>query len=151
MSIEVLIVDDHSIIRDLFRRLLQRENDIRVVGEAENGRQAIRLVRQLLPDVIVMDVNMPTIGGIDATRRIRREFPDVEIVGFSTETDREIVSAMLKAGASGFIVKSHAPDHLAESIRAVLAGRTYLSLDLCFKQEEPGTEHVSFRTFRDAI
>lgn len=131
MEIRVVLVDDHSGAGALSRQLLQREDSIDVVGEADNGREAIQLVRQLVPDVVVMDVNMPSIGGIDATRKIKREFPDTAVVGFSTDTDEEIVSAMLRAGANGYVVKSHARKHLARSIRAVHAGRFYLSFDGC--------------------
>ena len=126
MSIRILLVDDHKIMRDGLRSLIEKQNGMAVVGEAENGRIALRLTRTLQPDVIVMDINMPDLNGIDATRQITAELPGVKIVAFSMHADRQFVAEMFKAGVSGYLLKDAAFDELAQAIRAVDDNQTYL-------------------------
>ena len=101
--------------------------DIEVVGEAENGREAITLARELSPQVVVMDIGMRELNGIDATRTLLSEYPEVKVVALSMHSDRRFISEMLSAGASGYLLKDSAFDELAAAIRAVNDGRTYLS------------------------
>src|SRR5258706_5814720 len=127
MSVRVLLVDDHKMMRDGLRALLGSASDIVVVGEACDGRSALDLVRSLAPDVVVMDVGMPELNGVEATLRIRTEFERVRVVALSTYTDKRYVHNMLDAGASGYVVKIAAHDELLRAVRAASQGRTYLS------------------------
>ncbi len=126
MSIRILLADDHEIVRQGLRSLLEKEPDIEVVGEAEDGRKVLGLVRQLLPDVVVMDISMPNLNGADATRHIVREFPKVRVIGLSIHSRRAFVADMLKAGASGYVLKECPVDELVEAIRIVAAGDKHL-------------------------
>jgi DNA-binding NarL/FixJ family response regulator len=127
MSVRILLVDDHRIIREGLRGLLERQLGMEVVGEAENGQNAIKLARELLPDVIIMDVAMPDLNGVEATRQILAVAPGVKVIGLSVHSDKRFVIAMLKAGASGYLLKDCAFKELAQVIRAVKANRTYIS------------------------
>jgi two-component system response regulator NreC len=127
MKIRILIADDHAIVREGLRTLIDQQAGMKVVGEAENGRKAVHLARKLLPDVIIMDVSMPDLNGIDATHQIKSETPRVKIIGLSMHSDRRFVSGMLKAGASGFLLKECAFRELAAAIRAAVANEHYLS------------------------
>jgi DNA-binding NarL/FixJ family response regulator len=130
MTIKVLIADDHQIVREGLRSMLEKEPEIRVVGEAEEGRTTLRLARELAPDVIIMDVAMPELNGIEATRQITAEFPTINIIALSMHDDRRFVLNMLKAGAKGYLLKDSAFKELAKAIRAVVANKTYLSSEI---------------------
>ena len=127
MSIKVLIADDHQIMREGLRAMLEKEHDIVVLGEAEDGRMIERMARELAPDVIIMDVAMPDLNGIEATRQIVAELPGVKIIALSMHDDRRFVLNMLKAGAAGYMLKDSAFTDLAKAIRVVMSGKTYLS------------------------
>jgi DNA-binding NarL/FixJ family response regulator len=127
MSIQVILADDHRIVREGLRSLLEKEKDIAVVGEAENGQTAVRLAQRLNPDVVVMDISMPDLNGMEAAQRICAEARRTKVIGLSMHSDRRFVTRMLKAGASGYLLKDSAFGELAEAIRAVVAGRKYLS------------------------
>ena len=127
MSIKVLIADDHQIMREGLRTMLEKEPDIQVLGEAEDGRMIQRLARELAPDVIIMDVAMPDLNGIEATRQIVAELPGVKIIALSMHDDRRFVLNMLKAGAAGYMLKDCAFKDLAKAIRVVMSHKTYLS------------------------
>ena len=127
MSISVLIVDDHQIIREGLRSLLEHEADIKVVGDASTGRAAVKLAGELWPDVIVMDVGMPDLNGIDATRQINAAFPSPRVIALSMHADRRFATEMLKAGARGYVLKEAAFEELAAAIRAVMDGKVFLS------------------------
>lgn len=127
MSIRVLLVDDHKIVRDGLRSLLAKETDISVVGEADSGRDALALATQLRPGVVLMDITMKGLNGIDATRQIISEVPGLRVIALSMHSDRRYVSDMLAAGASGYLMKDSAFEELAVAIRTVAGGRTYLS------------------------
>lgn len=126
MSIRVLLADDHRIVREGLRSLLDREADIEVVGEAEDGRKALELVRELEPDVVVMDISMPNLNGADATRQIVRDFPRVRVLALSAYSNRMFVINMLKAGALGYLLKECASKELVEAIRTTSSGGAYL-------------------------
>lgn len=126
MTIKVLLVDDHEIMREGLYVLLQRHSDIEVVGQAADGRSAIDMVRTLSPDIIIMDISMPNLNGIDATRQILAEYPNVRIMAMSTHSDRSMVAKMLKAGATGYMLKSSAFSELISGIRAVSKNKTFL-------------------------
>ncbi len=127
MSIRVLLVDDHTLMRDGLRKLLSDSPDVEVIGECADGRAAIELARKLQPTVVVMDVGMPELSGVEATRSIRAECGDVKVLGLSTHADKRYVQYMLAAGASGYVLKIAAYEELLRAVRAVSAGRTYLS------------------------
>ncbi|MEO8410072.1 MAG: response regulator transcription factor [Propionivibrio sp.] len=129
MSIRVMLVDDHKILRDALKGILEREHDIVLVGEASNGLQALERARELLPDVVLMDIGLPAMGGIEVTRALLAELPKTKVVALSTFSDRRVVTEMLDAGASGYVVKSSGRDELLRAIRAVANGRTYLCPD----------------------
>jgi DNA-binding NarL/FixJ family response regulator len=130
MTIKVLIADDHQIVREGLRSMLEKEPEIRVVGEAEEGRTTLRLARELTPDVIIMDVAMPDLNGIEATRQIIAEFPTINVIALSMHDDRRFVLNMIKAGAKGYLLKDSAFKELAKAIRAVVANKTYLSSEI---------------------
>jgi len=127
MSINILLVDDHKIIRDGLRSLIENEEDMEVVAEAENGRDAIKLAGKHHPDVMVMDINMPDLNGVDAAELILEENPDIRIIALSIHATKRFVSRMLKAGATGYLVKHCAYEELAKAIRSVVNNKPYLS------------------------
>lgn len=124
--IRIVLVDDHKILREALRAVLEREADIAVVGEAENGHEAIQIVRELRPDLVLMDNGMPQMSGIETTRHLLREFPELKVLALSTFSDRRIILQMLDAGASGYVVKSAGQNELLRAIRSVALGRTYV-------------------------
>jgi two-component system response regulator NreC len=124
--IRVLLADDHAFIRQCLHNLLESHSDLEVIGEAEDGRMAVDLVRELLPDVVIMDIGMPRLNGMEATRLILSEFTQVRVVALSGYSDRLYVAGMLKAGASAYVLKDCASDVLVEAVRAVSRGETYL-------------------------
>jgi two-component system response regulator NreC len=126
-KISVLIVDDHTLVRDGIRSLLELVPDIEVVGEASNGKEALDEVKELMPDVVLMDLAMPIMNGLEATRRIRREFPDIRVLALTQYDDSEYVIPVIEAGASGFVTKMAAFSELATAIQAVHNGKSYLS------------------------
>jgi len=130
MNFKVLLADDHKIVRDGFRTLLAKNAEIRVVGEAENGRTTVQLTKKLKPDIVIMDVAMPDLNGIEATRQIISECPDVKVIAVSMHSDRRFVSEMLKAGASAYLSKDYAFDELETAIRTVISNKIYLSPDI---------------------
>ena len=114
-------------VRDGLRALIQAEDDLEVVAEAEEGRAAVRLAEEVVPDVVVMDISMPDLNGIDATRRIKAHNPGVHVVALTAHADPRMVSGILEAGASGFLPKDTAFEELAVAIRTVVAKKVYLS------------------------
>ena len=125
--ITVLLVEDHQIVREGFRTLLKSEADIEVVGEAANGRQAVQLIRKLRPEVVVMDIAMPLLNGLEATRQILKEFPNSKVIILSAYNDEAYVDQAAALGASGFLLKQTSSLKLATAIREVLKGNTFFS------------------------
>lgn len=126
-KIKVLVVDDHTIVRDGICALLALAGDIEVIGEASNGKEAIEMVRKLTPDVVIMDIAMPIMGGLEATHRIHKESPNVKVLALTQYDDREYVFPIIEAGAYGFISKSAASSELTTGIRSVHRGDSFLS------------------------
>ena len=127
MKTRILLADDHRIMREGLKSLLNDEPDMEVVGEAENGRKAIEMTDELSPDVVVMDIGMPELNGIEATRRIVLDHPDTKVVALSMHSDRRFMAEILKAGAAGYLLKDGAFEELAGAIRTVVAKKMYLS------------------------
>ena len=127
MNIRILLVDDHAIIREGLRSLLEKQSDMEVVADTDDGRKAFDLVRELLPEIIIMDITMRGLNGIEATRRIMTEFPTIKVIALSIHSKRRYVADMLSAGASGYILKECLFDELVQAIKAVAAGGRYLS------------------------
>lgn len=127
MSIRIILADDHTIVRHGLSKLLQQEKDIEVIAQAKDGHTTVELVKEMLPDIVVMDIGMPDLNGIDATRQIVRDHPKVKIIGLSMHSGRKFVEEMLKAGASGYLLKDYAVEELTVAINTVMSGKTYLS------------------------
>lgn len=127
MDIRILLADDHKITRDGLRVLLEQQKHMTVVGEAENGRQAVRLALEHKPDVIVMDISMPELNGVEATRQILADLPETKIIALSMYSDKRYVVGMLKAGVSGYLLKNCAFDELVAAISAVVKNQHYMS------------------------
>ena len=126
-KIRVLLAEDHTIVRKGLRALLDDETDIEVVGEAEDGRETVRQVERVHPDVVLMDITMPLLNGVEATRQIKAQHPEVQVLGLTRHENEEYIYQLLRAGASGYVVKQAAPAELVEAIRAVSQSETYLS------------------------
>lgn len=127
MSVQVLLADDHKIMRDGLRALLDKVADVQVVAEAENGRDAVRLAKELKPNVIIMDMSMPELNGIDATRQILAEFPEMRVIALSMHSDKRFLSQVFRAGAVGYLLKDCAFDELSLAVQTVVKGEKYLS------------------------
>jgi len=127
MATRILLADDHKIIREGLRTLIEKQSDMKVVDEAEDGRTTVRLANELQPDVVIMDISMPDLNGIEAARQVSIDCPGMKIVALSMHSDRRFVIEMFKAGASGYMLKDCAFEELARAIRVVMANRIYLS------------------------
>jgi two-component system response regulator NreC len=127
MSIRILLADDHKIIREGLRALLVNQRDIDVIGEAEDGRSTVKLSHELSPDIVIMDISMPDMNGIEAARQIISRDSRIKVIALSVHSDKRFVIEMLNAGASGYLLKDSAFEELANAIRTVMSNRSYLS------------------------
>jgi two-component system, NarL family, response regulator NreC len=130
MGLKILLADDHKLLREGLRALIEEQKNMTVVAEAEDGRSAVRLAAELSPDIIVMDISMPGLNGIDATRRIAAESPGIKVIALSMHADRNFVVEMFKAGAAGYLLKDCAFEELISAINAVSSKKAYLSSKL---------------------
>lgn len=126
-TISVLLADDHAVVRNGFRHILAAQWDLEVIGEASNGREALDMAEQSKPDVVVMDVTMPELNGIEATRRITRSLPKTRILALSMHKDSAYVREILRAGAKGYMLKDSSPEDFLAAVRAVAKGQGWLS------------------------
>ena len=127
MTVKIFLADDHRILREGLRSLINGLPGMEVIGEAGNGRDAVRLVTEIRPDVVVMDINMPDMNGIEATRQLLKELPTVKVIGLSMYSDKRFVIGMLRAGAAGYMLKGSAFDELSTAFETVTGGEIYLS------------------------
>ncbi len=127
MNTRILLVDDHKLVREGLNTLIEKHTDMTVVGEADNGRTAVKLARKLTPDIIIMDIAMPELNGIEATRKILDESKNTRVIILSMHSDKRYVAKVLRTGASAYLLKDSAFEELAEAIRVVLDNRIYLS------------------------
>jgi DNA-binding NarL/FixJ family response regulator len=126
MSIRILLVDDHEIMRQGLSVLLKKHPDVEVVGQAGDGRTAVQMVNELLPDIVLMDIAMPNLNGIEATRQMVAKCPEIKVMALSSHSDRAMIASMLKAGASGYMLKESAFTELTKGIDAMQSNQTYL-------------------------
>lgn len=124
--IRILIADDHALVREGIKALLKMNDDIEVVGEASDGQEAIKLALKLVPDIVLMDISMPGLGGLEATNEIKKQEPNIKIIVLTQYDDKEYISRFLKAGVSGYILKKAVGSELINAIRAVHRGEMYL-------------------------
>ncbi|HBE45487.1 MAG TPA: DNA-binding response regulator [Deltaproteobacteria bacterium] len=127
MEVKIILADDHKIIREGLKALLEKQQGIEVIAEAQDGISTVRLTKKLSPDLVIMDIGMPDMNGIDATRMIISETKNVKVIALSMHSDRRFVLEMLKAGASGYLLKDSAFEELTLAINTVMAGQPYLS------------------------
>jgi DNA-binding NarL/FixJ family response regulator len=127
MATRILIADNHGILRQGIIALIEKHSDMEVVGQADNGLTVVELARELQPDVVLMDVSMPKLNGIEATRQIKSELPDVKVLALSVHAKREFVLDMVRAGVSGYMLKECVFDDLVHAIEVIVAGQSYLS------------------------
>jgi DNA-binding NarL/FixJ family response regulator len=130
MPIRILLADDHAIVRHGLSQSIQREKDMEVIGQAENGISTVEMVRELSPDIVIMDISMPDLNGMEATREIIRDFPQVKVIGLSMHSAKKFITEMFKAGASAYLLKDCKFEELAEAIRTVMSGKSYISPEI---------------------
>ena len=139
-----MLADDHDVVRAGVRTVLERLADVEVVGEAQNGREALEMAQRLGPDVVLMDISMPDLNGVEAARQMRAAVEGVRVIALSMHSDRQFVSEMLRAGAAGYLVKNSVAQQLPLAIRAVRAGKVFLSPEVAdvvvedFVRNNPG-------------
>jgi DNA-binding NarL/FixJ family response regulator len=150
MPIRILLADDHEVVRDGVRALLEKQADMEVIGEASDGREAARLAEELRPDVVVMDVGMPNLNGIDATRRILAAHPQIAVVMLSMHQDESYVLRSLKAGAKGYLLKESLRSDVLEAIRAVAQGRSFLTRKISRMMQEDYIQEMEQRGLEDS-
>jgi DNA-binding NarL/FixJ family response regulator len=127
MNIKILLADDHAILREGLRSLLEKQKGYEVVAEAGDGRAAVKLAKKYLPDVVIMDITMPDMNGIDATHQLLAEVPETKVIALSVHADKRYVASMLGAGASGYLRKDCVSEELTHAIKSVMNGEVYIS------------------------
>lgn len=150
MSIRVLIADDHKVVLEGLQGLLELEDDIEVVGGALNGTEAVQLAQQLRPEIVIMDVAMPGINGIIATEQIRRELDGTNVIGLTVHNSNQIASDMVRAGASGYVVKNASVEEVIHAIRVVTNGKTYYSSSITIDTGEESAKRSKLQRRKEA-
>ena len=148
--VRILLAEDHTIVRKGLRALLEDEPGMEVVGEAQDGREAVEKAGELRPDVVVMDISMPSLNGLEATRQITKRLPEVKVLILTVHTSEEYIFQILRAGASGYVVKNAAPAELVSAIRAVHRGDSFLSPSISQKVIEEYVRQVEAATPEEA-
>src|SRR5208283_1807348 len=133
--ITVLLAEDHTIVREGFRKMLELEDDLEVVGEAQDGRQAVALVKKLRPEIVLMDIAMPLLNGIEATRQILKAIPAAKVLILSAHNDDAYVENATQAGATGFLLKQTSADEVCQAIREIRKGKTYFSASVSRRRD----------------
>ena len=159
MRIRILLVDDHPLFLAGVRGILELEEDMHIIGEAIDGVEAIRMIRELSPDLVIMDISMPNLDGIEATRQIIRELPQIRVLALSIHSGKRFVKEMLDAGAAGYLLKESAPDELVIAIRKIINGGMFLSPAITSKalereiepEEEIGLEPLKTKLIRPKV
>lgn len=149
--IRVLIADDHAILRDGLKALLQSAPDMEVVGEAATGKEALRLVHELRPNVVLMDISMPDMTGLEATEVIKRMYPEIKVIALTVHEHETYLRRMLQVGADGYVVKRAAADELVRAIRTVMRGGVYLHPEVAKRvigRSDPKTPKLSGREWQ---
>ena len=149
-KIKVLLAEDHTIVRKGLRSLLDGETDIEVIGEAEDGREAVQKTQQLRPDIVLMDITMPGLNGLEATRQIKKRFPEVKVLVLTMHANEEYILQVLQAGASGYVVKQAVVGELVSALRAVQRGDSFLSPSICRRVVEEYIRQAAARAERDS-
>ena len=127
MKTKILLADDHKILREGIRSLIETQQEMKLIGEAESGREAVQLACKLKPDVVIMDISMPDLNGIEATQKIKAQTPGVKVLALSMHADKRFISGMLKAGASGYLLKESAFEEMVRAIQTVTNDHIYIS------------------------
>ncbi len=135
-KIRILVVDDHPMVIEGMKAILQQISFVEVVGTANNSFQALELTDTLQPDLIITDINLPEVSGIELTTRIKKKYPSIKVIGMSTFNDRSYISQMIQSGADGFLVKSASREEIEQAIPMVLEGQLYLSVDITMSRTE---------------
>lgn len=130
MKTRILLADDHEVFREGLRSMIEKHDDLEVVGDAETGRVAVRMATQLKPDIIIMDIAMPDLNGIEATSQIRANVPETRVIALSMHSDKRFVTGMLRAGAVGYLLKASAFDEVIQATRTVMNNKHYVSGDI---------------------
>jgi len=130
MTIKIILADDHQVMREGLKSLLNQQKDMQVIGEADDGQAVVRLTKKLEPDIVVLDIGMPNMNGIQATQHIVAEVPDTKVLALSMHSDHQFVVKMLQAGASGYMLKDCALEELISAVRTISNGKFYLSKDV---------------------
>ena len=124
---KILLAEDHAIVRKGIRALIEDTQNFEIIGEAENGKDAVKMVKDLKPDIVVMDISMPKLNGLEATERIKKEFPATDVLILTRHTKKKYIFKIIESGASGYIVKKAAPDQLKIALQAISEGEKYFS------------------------
>lgn len=129
-NIKLILVDDHKLLRDGLRNIIEQRSNMHIIGEASDGREGIKICSKLMPDVVVMDVAMPGLNGIEAAKQIHKAFPSIKIIGLSMHSTKQFIQGMFKAGAFGYLLKDGDSDELITAITTVMENKKYLSKDI---------------------
>jgi two-component system response regulator NreC len=150
MSIKIILADDHAVLRHGLSKSFQNEKDMEVIAQAKDGRTTVELVRELKPDVVIMDIGMPDLNGIEATRQIKQNHPKVKVIGLSMHSSKNFIIEMFRAGAVGYLLKDCEFDELVNAIRLVADNKTYISPAISdvvvenYMRQTPGSDNSAF-------